>query len=198
MVKAGTATGKPRGLWRGCGAQCPRTPPWGRPLGPKALAVFRSGHGVFMTAGGTRFGVQARSGLPGSQGGATDDARWPGRKKPGPSVGAGTLRSARPAHGWRRRAGVGSRLPDRAGSLSWPPGMACSRARSPGRGRHRCVPRATGHAPRPDRGPCAPPWSATPGVRARHEPRPHGRPVDSEGGPHQGARGPFPGQGGRG
>ena len=41
---------------------------------------------------------------------------------------------------WLAWAGVGSRPPDRAGSLAWPPGMARSRARSPGRGLPRCVP----------------------------------------------------------
>jgi hypothetical protein len=107
VVKAGKATGKPRGRWRGCGAQLPRTTPRGSPLGPKALAVFRSGHGVSMTAWGTLFGVRARSGLQGIQGVATDDAatpapvghasgragdaRWPGRTKTGPTAGAGTL-----------------------------------------------------------------------------------------------------------
>jgi hypothetical protein len=149
------------GLRRSMSAYHPR----GSPLGPKALVVFRSGHGVSMTAWGTRFGVRARAELQGIQGVATDDAttpapvghasgragdaRGPGRKKPGPTVGAGTLRSARPARGWRGRAGGGSRPPDRAGSLAWPPGLARSRARSPGRCRRRCVP--------PSHGSCATP-----------------------------------------
>ena len=59
VVKAGKVRGQQRWLCRGCGYQCTRSTPRGRPPWQKSLAVFLYGHGVSMNALGKMFGVWA-------------------------------------------------------------------------------------------------------------------------------------------
>ena len=61
IVKSGKVRGSQRWLCRGCGYQCTRTLPRGRPLWQKSLAVFLYCHGVSMNALGKMFGVRASS-----------------------------------------------------------------------------------------------------------------------------------------
>ena len=58
MVQAGTVGEKQRWRCRGCGYQCTRATPRGRPMWQKSLAVLLSCHGVSMHALGRMFGVR--------------------------------------------------------------------------------------------------------------------------------------------
>jgi transposase-like protein len=80
VVKAGKAKGQQRWRWRGCGDQCTRTTPRGRPPWQQSLAVFLYGHGVSMNALAKMFGVWASTILTWVRRDAADHA-----EKPAPS-----------------------------------------------------------------------------------------------------------------
>jgi hypothetical protein len=164
VVKAGKATGKPRGLCRGCGAQFPRTTPTGEPYGaestgrvPVGLRRLHDRGGDAVRRPGPRWAAR-EPGCGHGRRGHTGPCRP--RQRPCRRREVARAQKDRPHRGrWNAReratgpglawAGIGSRPPDRAGSLAWPPGLARSRARSPGKGRRRCVP--------PSHGSCATP-----------------------------------------